>query len=101
MRQLDGSTRLHICADGVVIVLATNGIRSDEHPVSLRQRMSGFCCRGRAVIACLIGRRIYLIQLLTGFDFAALYEKPFQDDPVDLWANVRGPEGGDASRQLG
>ena len=84
--------------DCIVILLAADGLRIDQRFVAAGGGIGAFPGCHRAIKCGLIGRRINLIKLLTGFDFTAFNKKTFLDHAVHLrtdfcTANRRGAAG--------
>ena len=89
-----GGIGLASISNGLVVLLLTDVFRTHERNVTFYRQMrdggGGFTFRQfafRAVITCLIGRGIDLVQRLACLHIAAFSEIATQYDPANLWAN--------------
>ena len=93
--------RLQVRGHGVVVILLADRIRFDQRLVALCKRLCRSIRRHGAVVTCLVGRRVDLIELLPCLDILTFDEQPLQNDAVDLWPHVGGTVAVHASGQLG
>ena len=89
-----GGIGLASISNGLVVLLLTDVFRTHERNVTFYRQMrdggGGFTFRQfafRAVITCLIGRWIDLVQGLACLHIAAFSDITIQYDPTNLWAN--------------